>query len=344
MAGEDYYKILGVSRDASDDDIKRAYRKLARKYHPDVNPGDSLSEDRFKKVNLAHEVLSDAEKRKLYDEFGEMGLKEGFNPNSYRAYQRAAGAGGGGGGGNWNFNFGTGGNGGFQFDGMDLGDILRGFGGQGGRGGTQARRGTDLNFPLEADFMSAVTGFTTEFTYHRYVACPTCGGRGGTSGGPCAACQGQGRVAKQEHLKVRIPAGADTGRRIRLRGKGNAGQGGGPAGDLLLELKVRPHTHFERDGLNILLELPVSVTEALLGSQVEVPTIEGPTRMTIPPGTSSGQKLRLRGRGVKTKKGTGDQMVTIKIVVPSELDESSRKLIEEFAKRYPQTDIREELS
>jgi curved DNA-binding protein len=279
MAG-DYYLELGVSRDASAEDVKKAYRKLAAELHPDKNPGNTAAEARFKRVNTAHQVLSDKGKRALYDEFGEEGLREGFNPEAARAYRNARRGripvdGG--------FNvedFFSGGGGG-------LGDLMGDlFGGRGGR-----RRGTirgaDLASEVTVDFVTAVQGSTVSFQ---------------REGG--------------ETVSVRIPPGANDGDRVRVAGQGAAGGGGGPAGDLIITIRVRSHPHFERDGLDLRLDLPVTAGEAFHGAKVPVPTPGGEVSLKVPAHAQSGQTVRLKGRGVRRKNEVGDLFVRLFIHLP----------------------------
>ena len=321
---KDFYSTLGVGRSASDDEIKKAYRKLARKHHPDVNDGNPKAEERFKEISHAYEALGDPKKRKLYDQFGEAGLREGFNPNAYQQY---GGRGGGGRGGGFESMFGGGGGGGF-----DLNDILGSmFGGgrqaagpAGGRGAPQGGpKGEEITQKLFLDFEQAVEGLTSTINYRSYVPI------------------GNNQLGeKARELKVRIPAGANTGRKLRLKGKGHASQQGGPPGDLVIEIEVRTHPHFKMDGRNILLTLPITIAEAILGAAIEVPTIHGSSRIKVPKNTSSGQKLRLRGKGIHNKAGKGDQIVELQIVVPKGLDDESKKLIERFTELNPQSDLR----
>ncbi|MBI2370902.1 MAG: molecular chaperone DnaJ [Deltaproteobacteria bacterium] len=369
MDKRDYYDILGVKRDAGEAELKRAYRRLAKRYHPDVNPGNKEAEARFKQINEAYEVLSDPEKRKRYDLYGHL------DPS--RAYQGA-------------------GPGGFPF-GFDLG---RGFGGHGFGGfedllgdlfgqGTQATprgpvQGRDLTLPIEVDFLEAVRGVSREITITRRAPCPRCGGSGrrsrtraqtcaacggsgqrresgffsfgagtqpcarcggsGRPGEPCPGCDGQGAVERAERITVKIPPGVDGESRVRVAGMGDAGMNGGPSGDLYITPKVRPHPFFTRQGADIHCDLPLTVTEAALGARVEVPTVDGPITMTVPPGTQSGQKFRLAGRGVRRPKGgaVGDQIVTARILLPRRLDARSEELLREFARLNPYDPRREQ--
>jgi curved DNA-binding protein len=276
----DYYSELGISRDANAEDVKKAYRKLAAELHPDKNPGNKAAEARFKRVNTAHQVLSDRRKRSLYDEFGEEGLREGFNPEAARAYRNATGrhapADG-------SFNvedFFAGGGGG-------LGDLMGDlFGGRAGRRRGPSR-GADLGSEVTVDFASAIRGTTVSFQRER-----------------------------GEPVSVRIPPGADDGERVRVAGQGAPGAAGGPPGDLVITIRVRPHSHFERDGLDLYLDLPVSAGEAFHGTKVPVPTPGGEVSLKIPAHAQSGQTVRLKGRGVKRKTEVGDLFVRLLVRLP----------------------------
>ena len=336
MAGKDFYQILGVARGASEEEIKKSYRKLARKYHPDMNPGNKQMEERFKEISEAYSVLSDAEKRRQYD-LGGSERFQGFGgqgSDPYSAYTRS-GAGGPQDFQGFRFDFGDPGGGGFG-----LGDIFQEvFSGRTGSGPFRRRNlsGEDLEYSLELGLEEAASGVTTKINLAREVSCPACLGSGGQGNKPCLQCGGMGRVNQPENIQVRIPAGVDEGSRVRVPGKGNEGSNGGPPGDLFLSIRMRPHPRFERQGKDIRLEVPLSLSEAVFGAKIEVPTVEGSVKMTIPPGTSSGQQFRLRGYGMpEVKKGSrGDQLVRVKIVLPAKLDEKSRELIREFERLNP---------
>ena len=361
MAKRDYYEVLGLKRGAPPQEIKRAYRKLARKYHPDVNPGDKTAEGKFKDLAEAYEVLSDAEKRRQYDEFGHDG-----HARAPGGPQPGAGFGG------FDFsraNFGSGGFG-------DLGDVLSDlFGGRGGPQTESPGKGEDLHYSLDINFEDAIRGVSTEVALQKHASCGACRGSGAKPGSPlepcpdcggsgrrgsrgfrrpaeacprchgngkisreaCGACGGRGMTFGSERIAVKIPPGVDTGSRIRLQGKGEPGRNGGPAGDLYIVTRVRPHPVLERKGDNLHLEIPITITEAALGSRIEVPTVDGMTTMRVPPETSSGQVFRLRGKGVTHLKGggQGDQFVTVKIVAPKNLDARSQELLREFARLNP---------
>lgn len=352
----DYYEVLGVDKNASEDEIKRAYKKLARKYHPDMNPGDKEAEEKFKEINEANEVLSDPEKKARYDQFGFAGT----DPN-YGAGQ-------------------SGGFGGFDFG--DLGDIFGSFFG-GGFGGQQQRRngpqrGESIRVSVSLSFTEAAFGCEKELTVERMEQCATCkgsgcapgttpevcpdcngtgsvrttqrtpfgmvqtsgackkcGGRGKIIHQPCPRCGGRGAVRKNQTIKVKIPAGIDDGQTLNLRGKGNAGLDGGPAGDLLITVFVKPHPLFERDGNSVLMEMPVSFAQAALGAEIEVPTIDGRVKLTIPEGTQPGSVFRLRGKGIPYLQskggGRGDQFVTITVTVPKNMTAEQKERLRAYA-------------
>jgi DnaJ-class molecular chaperone len=320
---QNLYEILGVPRDADAKAIKKAYRKLARQYHPDVNPGDAAAEERFKRISEANAVLSDPEKRRNYDEFGEVSLEGGFDADAARRAREAFGA-----------RFGTGGRaegfpgfGGesFGFDFGNLEDLLgRSFGGRGrGRGQARRFRGEDIQASLELDFLEAARGGEKRLTITRPSA----------SGAPVT-----------ETVTVRIPPGVADGGRIRLPQKGAPGLGGGPPGDLWATIRVRPHPVFRREGRSLHLEVPISIREAIRGAKIEIPTLEGRATVTVPPGTDSGRKLRLRGKGIADPGGgpSGDLFVTVQIRVPRDLSDEVEKQVDELAAFDP-PDLREEL-
>ncbi|MBI2875497.1 MAG: DnaJ domain-containing protein [Candidatus Tectomicrobia bacterium] len=312
----DYYEVLGVKRNATESEVKKTYRKLARKHHPDVNPGNKQAEERFKEISEAYEVLSNKEKRKLYDQYGHMAFQSGFDPSRTYTYGYRPGEG---------------------FSGADykdfdlgsmfgerqsggLGDIFQQF--FGGRRGTasqprpEAARGRDLTYTLEISFEEAAKGTTAQVEIGR--------ANGGVA-------------TKTETLSVKIPPGVDTGSKVRVAAKGEAGAFGGPAGDLYILTRVRPHPFFERKGNDIRCQVPISLTEAVFGGKIEVPTIDGPITMTIPEGTQGGQTFRLRGKGVPSLKGggRGDQYVTVQITLPRDLDPASKELLRQFGERNP---------
>lgn len=364
---EDYYNLLGVKRDATADEIRKAYRRLARKYHPDVNPGDKSAEEKFKQISEAYDVLSDEKKRAIYD-------RHGFYSENVREAAPNAGKGF-----DFNFEWGPFGAGEASSSGPSFRDIFSDlFGGTGrttARTRTQPQRGADIEIPLSLSFEDAINGLTTTITVRRSehcpkcsgtgesgvapVTCPTCKGTGkvSTGGGilrfdqqcpdcggtgrrlpPCPQCLGKGVVPKTESVKVRIPAGVDTGSRVRVAGKGEAGVRGGPPGDLYIITNVAPHPVFTRKGDNIYCTIPITLPEAALGAKIEVPTVTGKAQLRIPPGTQSGQLFRLRERGAPSLRGEtrGDQYVEVKITLPKIIDEDSKELLRQFAKRNPE--------
>jgi DnaJ-class molecular chaperone len=340
MAKEDFYTVLGIKRDAKPDEIKKAYRRLARKYHPDVNPGDKSAEERFKLVTEAHDVLSDDKKRKIYDRFGH------YSDNLAEAAARGEGPGGGGGGNRPSPPF--------DFTGFDWGTAAGGAAGAGAGGssfrdifsdlfGGNARekepprpmpqKGADIEMPLALSFEEAVTGMTTNITVSRSEQCSRCNGAGRRRP-PCPVCHGKGVLPKTENVKVRIPAGVDTGSRVRIPGKGAGGRLGAPAGDLYIITNVGRHPHFTRKGDNIYVTIPLTVPEAALGAKIEVPTVEGKAQLKIPPGTQSGQKFRLRERGVpslRNPEARGDQFVEVQVTLPKVISEETKELLKRYA-------------
>jgi molecular chaperone DnaJ len=313
---KDYYEILGVPRSANEKELKAAYRKLARKYHPDVNPGDKSAEEKFKEVSGAFAVLSDSDKRAKYDRGGHDAFEPGFDPFQGTTID-------------------------FQDLGLgNLSDIFELFGGGGRRRGgpRRAARGEDLQFEMSLPFSDAIHGTTVEVSITRATTCMPCGGRGQVgSGGACRACRGGGRVSVTEKVKTRIPAGIDDGERVRIPGKGNDGVGGGPAGDAYVNIRVEPHPMFRREGDDLVCEVPVGVVKATLGGDLDVPTLEGRAVIKIPAGTRGGQRFRLKGRGVAARAGhpTGHLYAVVQIVTPRDLDAQSRALFEQLARLNP---------
>ena len=369
---QDYYDLLGVSRKAPVKDIRAAYRKLARKYHPDLNPGDKSAEEKFKQIQEAYEVLSDTKKRQMYDQFG-------FNTPGQAGPQ--------GPGGSYNvspedihFDFG-----GFDFGGAgapgggaSFRDLFSQFfrgGGGAGQAGYETEAGSDLEYQIDISFAEAMRGAQKKVSITRLDVCNDCHGKGSVGseqtcnvchgsgrvtetsgkmkfqvacsrcGGSgrlrtvCRACGGEGRVRRAETLDVRIPPGAQTGSRVRVAGRGNAGVNGGPPGDLYFITQVQPHPFFDRRGDDLYTVVPITVTEAALGAKVEVPTIDGRAQVRIPPGTDSGKKLRLREKGAPSARRQGhrgDQIVEVQVVVPKPEDEKVRELLRELSKAAPE--------
>ncbi len=378
---KDYYATLGVKKTASADDIRKAFRKLARKYHPDVNPGDKKSEEKFKEISEANDILSDEKKRKIFDQFGF--YSDQIDPAAAEAAARAGRNSGAGSGGQQGVPFDFGG---FDFSeeapgsagtGSGWGNFRDIFSGmfKGERHAQGPQPGTDLEYQVSVDFWTAIRGGIARLEIQRQEICPSCHGRASTGGSQtcpechgsgqvtqmggrmkfniqcpqcggsgkvqnaCSTCHGEGVVYKTEPLEFRIKPGTRDGQRIRLAGKGNAGLNGGAAGDLYLIIRTGTHPVFTRTGDDISITLPVTVSEAALGSRIEVPTIDGRAQLRIPPGTQSGQKLRMRERGVPsaTKEGArGDEIVTVEVSVPQLRDERSREILREFAKLNPE--------
>lgn len=352
----DFYEVLGVDKSASEDDLKKAYRKLAKANHPDLHPGDAEAEARFKEINEAYEVLSDSDKRSRYDQFGHAGVDPNFNPN-------AGGFGGG-----------------FGFDGFgDLGDIFESFFGGGGGRSTRSqnapRRGENLRAAVDLTFEEAAFGCTKEIPISRIEdcaechgsgcaagttpeVCPVCGGSGQvrrqqrTAFGvmqttvacdhcrgagkiihnPCPTCKGKGAVRRNKTVSVNIPAGIDDGQTISVRGQGHRGSNGGPAGDLLVTIRMMSHPQFEREDTSVLYRLNINIVQAALGAEVEVPTLDGKVKYTIPEGTQSGTVFRLRGKGIPrlNSTGRGDQFVTVIVDIPTGLNSEQKEILTQF--------------
>lgn len=355
----DYYEVLGVDKNAGEDEIKKAYRKLAKQYHPDLNPGNAEAEAKFKEISEAWEVLSDPEKKSRYDQFGFAGV----DPN-YGAGQPGAGS--------------YGGYGGFD---VDIGDIFSSFFGGGFGGGASSRnaprRGDDIERSMTITFEEAVFGCSKDITVSRVEKCAECGGSGAakgtsaetcqtcrgsgqvrqtrrtalgsfTSTAPCSACNGRGKVIKtpckncggngfarkNRTITVQIPAGIDDGRTIILRGQGNHGANGGPAGDLHVHIRVTRHEIFERDGANLLCTVPVTFSQAALGAEIEIPSLEGPMKFTIPDGIQSGTVLKIRNKGITivNTKNRGDYLLTVIVETPKNLNSKQKELLRELGK------------
>jgi len=358
---QDYYELLGVPRKAAQKEIRQAYRKLASKYHPDLNPGDKSAEEKFKQVQEAYDVLSDSKRRQMYDQFGFDAERRTAAPPE----QEQQGT---------HFDFG-----GFDFGGTS-GTNFRDLFGQFFRGGAgpaaaEAEPGSDLEYGIEIDFWEAVRGTVKKVTISRLETCETCGGSGavgqsqtcevcgGTGqvsqvsgrmrfnvtcsrcGGTgkvrpiCRVCGGEGRVRRAETIDVRIPAGVQTGSRVRVPGHGNAGTHGSPPGDLYFIIEVKAHPYFQRRGDDLYTAVPITVSEAALGAKIEVPTLDGRSLLRVPPGTSSGQKLRLREKGVSSVRQPGkrgDMYVELQVVVPKPVDERVRDLLRQLARLEPE--------
>lgn len=349
-SNNDYYKLLGVARTASADDIKKAYRRLARRHHPDVNPGDTESEERFKQISEAFEVLSDPKKREIYDRFG------------HYSEQAVANAGSG-------FDFANFGAANFRDIFSEIFSSVR----TPSSARKQAARGTDVEYALALTFEEAMHGLTVNVEVERHETCATCKGTGEASGAkvtcatckgtgqqsrmlggasrcaecagsgkvasPCGVCRGAGVALQRETVAIRIPAGVETGSRVRLAGQGNAGVFGGPTGDLYVITNVSDHPYFKRRGDNIHCIVPVTVPEAALGAKIEVPTIDGKALLKIPAGTQSGQKFRLRERGAPSLRAggvRGDQYVEVKITLPKVISEETKELLHQYARHNPE--------
>lgn len=352
----DYYEVLGVEKGATDDEIKKAYRKLAKKYHPDMNPGDKEAEQKFKEANEAYEVLSDSQKRSRYDAYGHAGVDPSY------------GAGGGGGYAGFDGGFG------------DISDIFESFfGGMGGMGGGARRRGpqpgSDIQMSMAISFEEAAFGVTRQVDVPKIDQCDACGGSGAERGttaekcptcngtgqvrvsqrtafgsfstarpctncggtgkiikSPCKQCGGKGKVRRTRKVDVHIPAGIDDGQTVYLRGQGNAGDQGAPAGDLLVTVTVRPHPIFERQGSDVYCEIPITFTQAALGAEIEVPTLYGKVSYTVPEGTQTGTMFRLRDKGMPRVQGSGkgSQFVTVTVEVPKKLNNRQKELLREL--------------
>lgn len=359
MSKRDYYEVLGVSKTATQDELKKAYRKLARKYHPDLNKDNPEAAEKFKECNEAYSVLSDEQKRAQYDQFG---------PEAFENVGMGGGPGAGG----------FGGFGGFGGSGMeDIFDMFFGGQGRGGRSNNAGpQRGADLRYDMEITFEEAAFGVEKEISLKRAERCEHCHGEGAEPGSkvetcpechgsgyvrftqntmfgqmvnerpcsrchgegkiisnPCKECGGSGTVKKTKKLKVKIPAGVDNGSRLRVGGEGEAGLKGGPSGDLYVYLYVKPHKFFERDGTTVLCEVPINIVQATLGAEIKVPTLDGQVTMKVPEGTQPGKVMRLKGKGIPSLRGggRGDQLVRMKVVVPTKLTDKQKDALQKFA-------------
>jgi molecular chaperone DnaJ len=323
MASKDFYELLGVKKDATDKEIKQAYRRLARRYHPDVNPGDKNAEARFKEINAAYEILSDKEKRQKYDKYGD---KWQYADQFEQAARQQP---------QWDFSQG----GGAYHFGGDIGgfdsifDDL--FGGRGGRTfSRRARqsRGQDLESPVEVTLDEAYKGTARTISLQVQEPCPTCQGTGRIQNVACSTCRGAGAVANVKRLEVKIPAGVQTGSRVRIAGKGQPGYGGGPGGDLYLRITVGPHPNLEREGDNLLTTVPVPLSVAILGGEVQVPTPRGKLALKIPPETQNGRVFRLGGQGMPRlgSSAKGDLLAKVSVVLPTRLSEKEKELFRQL--------------
>ncbi|MDD3693299.1 MAG: molecular chaperone DnaJ [Oscillospiraceae bacterium] len=347
----DYYEVLGLQKSASEDEIKKAYRKMAKKYHPDLNPGDKQAEARFKEVNEAYEVLSDAQKKARYDQYGHAGVDPNFGAGGYQGY-------------------------GFDDFDFDLGDIFSSFFGGGRRQNPNApRRGSDISSSVVISFEEAAKGCKKQIDISVIAPCGECQGSGAAKGSspttcpvcrgsgqerrqqrtpfgvvqtqtvcsrcrgkgkiinnPCNVCGGSGQVRRAQKIGINIPAGIDDGQIISIRGKGNSGANGGPPGDLQVAVSVRPHPIFERDGYDVWYELPLTFAQAALGTEVEVPTLDGKITHTIHEGTQPGEVFRIKGKGIPNVngRGRGDQIIRVTVEVPQKLNATQKKLLKEF--------------
>jgi molecular chaperone DnaJ len=339
MAERDFYEVLGVGRDVSGEDLKKAYRRLAMKFHPDRNPDDDDAQEHFKEAKQAYEILKDEKKRAAYDQYGHAGINQNAGPGGFSG---------------------------------DVGDVFGDIFGDifGGGRGRQQQRGTDLRYTMELDLEDAVAGMTREIRIPTYGSCTNCDGSGsedgkrdncGTCGGvgqvrmqqgifsvqqtcpscrgsgqrianPCKTCQGQGRVQETKTLSVKIPSGVDSGDRIRLSGEGEAGQAGAPAGDLYVEVMVKPHKLFERDGDDLYCDVPIPFTMAALGGELQIPTLKGQVKLKIPAETQTGKVFRLRGKGVKSVRShrQGDLMCRVQLETPVRLSKEQKDLLDSF--------------
>lgn len=323
MAGKDYYSILGVSRSASDKEIKQAYRKLARQYHPDVNPSNKTAEARFKEVNQAFEVLSDAEKRRKYDQYGDQWQ---YADQFEQVKQQQGGQQ------FWNFTQGGGGQQ-VHFEEGDLSGLFGDLFGGGSRKRTsRARKGQDMEHPVEVSLEEAYHGTTRTIALQSEEVCSGCQGTGRIQNLPCSVCRGAGVVARTRRLEVKIPAGVKDGSRIRLAGKGQQGYGGGTAGDLYLVVSVRPHNLFERRDDDLYVDMEVPLLVAVLGGEIQVPTLKGKVALKIPPETQNGKTFRLGGQGMPHQggSGSGDLLARLKVVLPANLSSQEKELFEKL--------------
>ncbi len=328
MAGKDYYKILGIKRDASEREIKQAYRRLARKHHPDVNPGDKTAEARFKEINEAYEVLSDKENRQKYDQYGDQ-WKYADQFDKARGQQ------------NIYRDFSSGGARGFHFDAGDLeglfGDLF--WGSRSGTTGRRARsrRGQDVEYPVEVTLEEAFQGTSRILSMENQQACSTCQGTGRIQNALCSVCRSTGTVTGMKQIEVKIPSGVKDGSRVRFAGKGEPGYAGGTSGDLYLIISVKPHQLFERKGDDLYVEVAVPLTVAVLGGEVQVPTLRGKLALKIPPETQNGRAFRLTGQGMPHlgNSSRGDLLAKVKVILPTKLTAEEKILFEQLSQLRP---------
>ena len=374
---QDFYELLGVSKDASQDKIKKAYRKLARKWHPDINPGNKDAEQKFKEISHAYECLGNEQKRKLYDEFGEQGLQAGFDAEKAREYSKCS-----------SFQKGAGGPGAEGFGRYEsyediFGDLFGSGMGRGGFKSTVAARGRDVHHDMTIDVVSALKGFETELAMQHASPCPVCHGTGidssagmticpicggsgrqevaqgpmhftkpcphchghGQIGKPCSRCHGSGQILGTEKIRVVIPQGVREGSKVRVAGKGEPGLNGGEPGDLYLIIHLKPHPFLKREGDDLLMEVPVTVGEAMAGGTINVPTIDGPVKVKVPVGSQSGQTLRLKGKGatnIKTRQ-RGNLLIKLAVKVPKTNDPEIIETVKKMDSLYEQ-DVRSGIS
>jgi DnaJ-class molecular chaperone len=331
MPGKDYYQILGVSRNATDKEIKKAYRKLARQHHPDVNPGDKSAEAKFKEINKAYEVLSDQEKRKKYDQFGESW--QSAEQFAKAGWQQEPQWGFGGGGAGPTFDFTE-----FTSESGDLGGIFeslfRSAGGRrtGFRTTRRPRRGEDIEHPIEVTLEEAYHGASRIIRMQVEVPCQVCAGTGVIQNRHCSACGGSGRMINPRKLEVKIPPGVKDGSRIRMAGEGRAGYGGGPKGDLHLVVSIKPHKLFERKNGDLYVEVSVPLTTAVLGGEIDIPTLKGKLALKIPPETQNGRLFRLTGQGMPNLSGSnkGNLFAKIKVILPTNLNQKEMEIFKQL--------------
>ena len=326
MAGKDYYKILGVKREASEAEIKNAFRRLARKHHPDVNPGDKSAEGRFKEINEAHEVLSDTEKRRKYDQYGDQWqhadqfARPGAQGSPFHGFNTEDGQS-------------------FRYENdVDINSLFGDlFGSRASGRRSRARQGQNIDYPIEITLEEAYHGTNRVLTLEAEEPCTSCGGTGKIQNLPCSACRGAGTKRRLKQIEVKIPAGVRDGSRVRVAGQGEKGYGGGPSGDLYLVTSIKPHRIFERKEDDLYVEVTVPFTMAVLGGEAEIPTPKGKIALKIPPETQNGRVFRLGGQGMPHlgSSAKGDLMATIKVVLPANLSEEEKKLFEELRQLRP---------